>query len=127
MRIVIETIPHKSHRYSTCGDYFMDAEGTLQIRVSEEMPETSQGLVILHELAEMLMCRANGVSIKSIDDFDMNFEANRKPGDLSEPGDQPDAPYRDQHNIASGIERIVCAQMGVGFLEHEKAVDALFQ
>ena len=127
MKINIESIPHSTHRYPTCGDWWFDADGSLQIRVSEEMPDTSKELVVLHELAEVLMCKANGVTQKQVDDFDMAYESNRKPGDESEPGDQKNAPYFVQHGLATGIERIVATQMGVVWPEHEAAIGKLFE
>lgn len=127
MKIVIESIPHSSQRYSTCGDWFFDKDGTLHILVSEEMPGRSQQLVALHELAEVIMCQANAVTQEQVDEFDMAFEKNRKPGDESEPGDHADAPYNVQHGLATAIERIAATQMGVNWLEHEKAVGDLFE
>jgi hypothetical protein len=126
MNIFVKAIPHKEHRYPTCGDWWFD-EGTLHIRVSEEMDEKSQQLVILHELAEVMMCQSRGITQKQVDEFDMNFEANRVPGDDSEPGDHPHAPYQEQHNIATGIERIVCAHMGLAWVKHENEVNKLFE
>jgi len=126
MNIFVKAIPHSQQRYPTCGDWWFE-DGTLQIRVSEEMSWQSQQLVVLHELAEVMMCQANGISQKQVDEFDMNFEANRKPDDESEPGDSPQAPYQKQHNIATGIERIVCAQMGLAWSDHEADVNKLFE
>lgn len=125
MNIIIKSIPHKEHRYPTCGDWWFE-DGTLQIRVSEELPEKSQELVVLHELAEVFMCKANGVTQEQVDQFDMNFEANRHPDDESEPGDHPDAPYKDQHGLATAIERIAATQMGVNWLDHEHDIEHLF-
>ena len=126
MNIIIKSIPHKEHRYPTCGDWWYE-NGDLHIRVSEEMPIRSQHLVVLHELAEVMMCQANGVSQESVDHFDMNFEANRHPDDESEPGDHADAPYNVQHGLATAIERIAATQMGVNWLEHEKDIGKLFE
>lgn len=127
MKINVESIPHSTHRYSTCGDWWFDADGTLQIRVSQEMPVESQELVVLHELAEVIMCKANGVTQKQVDDFDMGFEKNRKPGDDSEPGDHKDAPYHDQHKLATIIEVIASVQMHKSWTEHEEAIGKLFE
>ena len=127
MNIIIKSIPHKQHRYPTCGDWFFEPDGTLVILVSEEMDEKSQQLVALHELAEVLMCKANGVTQKEVDEFDMNYEANRKPDDESEPGDSAIAPYNKQHSIATAIERMTCAQMGIAWADHEAQVSKLFE
>ena len=125
MKINIESIPHKTHRYPTCGDWWFEEDGTLQIRVSEEMPDTSKALVVLHELAEVIMCQANGVTQGQVDEFDMAYEKARQPGDESEPGDQKSAPYFTQHGIATGIERIAATQMGVSWEDHERYLEEL--
>jgi hypothetical protein len=127
MNILIKSIPHKSHRYPTCGDWWFDEDGTLQIRVSDEMPEKSQQLVVLHELAEVMMCQSQGITQKQVDEFDMNFEANRAPDDESEPGDSPSAPYHVQHSLATAIERIACSEMGIAWSDHDKEVGKLFE
>jgi hypothetical protein len=127
MNVTIKPIPHKEHRYPTCGDWWFDDNGDMQIRVSKELPDASQHLVALHEYAEALMCRASGVTQKDVDNFDMNFEANRKPDDNSEPGDHIEAPYYREHGIATALERMVATQMGIGWMEHEQAIGDLFK
>ena len=125
MNIIIRSIPHKSHRYPTCGDWF-EEDGTLYILVSDEMPEESKQLVALHEFAEWMMCKANGVTQKQVDTFDMGFEKNRQPGDESEPGDHPSAPYHVQHRLATSIELMTASQMKVDWAAHEEAIGKLF-
>lgn len=133
MKIIIESIPHKQHRYPTCGDWFYDEqepgtlEPTLRIRVSKELSVKSQELVVLHELAEVMMCNAMGITQQQVDEFDMKFEAERKDGDESEPGDSPDAPYRNQHAIATLVERAVAIHMGVNWESHEASIAHLFE
>lgn len=126
MNIIIKSIPHKDHRYPTCGDWYFEQDGTLIILVSDEMDPQSQQLVALHELAEVMMCQAAGITQKEVDDFDMNYEANRADGDESEPGDSAHAPYNKQHSVATAIERTVCAQMGLAWADHEQEVNKLF-
>jgi hypothetical protein len=127
MNVFIKPIPHKEHRYPTCGDWWFDENRDMQIRVSQELPDASQQLVALHEYAEALMCRANGVTQKDVDDFDMNFEANRKPDDESEPGDHVEAPYCREHGFATALERMVATHIGVGWMEHEQSIGDLFK
>jgi hypothetical protein len=112
MKIVIETIPHAKQRYSTCGDWFTDPDGTLHITVSEEMGEDSAMLVAIHELIEMFLCQQAFVTQEEVDAFDKEYERNRKPDDLdSEPGEDPKAPYREQHRIAKEIELRLCQEI----------------
>lgn len=84
-----------------------------------------EALVALHELVEVIKCKHDGVSQKDVDAFDIAFEKNRKPGNDDEPGDDPNAPYQNQHCLATGIERIMAAELGVDWREYDRAVMAL--
>jgi len=140
--IEIKTIPHTTHRYPTCGDwlykrelvrrfsipkdgYGAKLEDVLHILASELSDERREALVMVHELIEALSCKFAGIGQEAIDKFDMDYEANRKEGDESEPGDAADAPYRIQHGIASGVERILAAAWGVDWADYEKELAAL--
>lgn len=82
-------------------------------------------LIAVHELVEVLLCKHDGVTQKSVDKFDMAYEKKRKPNDDSEPGDNPKAPYVKQHCIATGVERILAAGLGVSWKEYEDELCAL--
>lgn len=122
MHIVIKTIPHEKHRYETCGDYFWDSDGTIQIRVSAMGNEDYEFLVALHELVEAHLCKKRGITDEVITRFDEGFEAVRPADDVSEPGDDPSAPYQNEHCFATAVERMACAALGVKWAEYEKAV-----
>lgn len=127
MDIVIKAIPHAEHRYPTCGDWWYDPDGSLQIRVSKELPQVSQDLVVLHELAEVRMCASSGIGQREVDDYDMRYEKERKPEDASEPGDHIEAPYFKEHQAATAIERLAASVMGVDWKDHEAAIEKLFE
>ncbi|HUD74541.1 MAG TPA: hypothetical protein VMQ76_05665 [Terracidiphilus sp.] len=132
MKIIIEIIPHKRQNYPTAGDWRLTPKGELLIRVSEEMGLASCGLVAIHELAEVFQCfdgfRMGKQDMKSVvrlvDAFDKKFE-----GDLvtEEPGDDPRAPYHRAHSIATAIERILCAEIGIAWKDHDDNVARLFE
>lgn len=126
-RIDIDVIPHSQQRYPTCGDWYYGEDKTLFIRVSKLPDSRYEFLVALHELVEVKLCEWSGISQEDVDKFDMDFEAHRHPDNDSEPGDSPDAPYRFQHCLASGVERIVAAVLGVDWKDYEKAINALFE
>jgi hypothetical protein len=133
MKITIESIPHASQRYPTCGDWEVMPDGTLAIRVSEEMGEDSCVLVALHELIEAKVAMRRGVTVKEVDDFDKEFEIRHRKGntldgertDNDEPGDDPLCPVFREHQFATAIEGLVCAMMEVPWPEHAKRVEAL--
>lgn len=122
MKILIETIPHKAHRYPTCGDWMRLPDGTLNIKVSEEIGDEYATLVALHELVEVLLCEKRGITDAEVTAFDEKFEADRDEGDESEPGDHPDAPYRREHLFATGIEKLMASELGVDWKHYDDAI-----
>ena len=128
MRILIETIPHDQQRYNTVGDWLVTADGTWHISISELptksalFPEKFAFLVAFHELIEMALCQSDGVTESEVDKFDLHYAGSR-----DEPGDDDDAPYYAQHQIATGLERTMAALLGVDWSEYEQAVNALTQ
>src|ERR1017187_2793580 len=120
MKIIIDTIPHEQHRNTTVGDWFYDADGTLHIKVSALSDWRREALIYVHELIEVLLCKHKGVLQQSADEFDLDFEARRLEGNEDEPGDDPAAPYVKQHCLATGVERILAAELGVKWKEYEQ-------
>lgn len=120
MRILIESIPHKDQRYDTCGDY-QDFTSHIYISVSELPDKREMLLIAIHELIEWALCDANWPRItnETIDAFDLAYRGDR------EPGDDTNAPYYTQHQIATGIERILAADMGVPWAVYEGHIKEL--
>lgn len=83
-----------------------------------------EACVAVHELVEVLMCMEAGITQEDVDKFDKDFEAHRHPDSVEEPGDSLDAPYRKQHGVASGIERILGAELGVDWNKYADEVEA---
>ena len=125
LKITIETIPHNKQRYPTVGDWWYGADASIHIAVSDMGDWKKEAAVALHELAEMLMCKACHVSPAEVDAFDTKYEENRAFGDLSEPGDHPLAPYRRQHIIATTFERVFAAELGLDWNEYNEKVELL--
>jgi hypothetical protein len=125
VKITIETIPHDQQRYPTCGDWWEDANGDLQIRVSDTGNPDFESLVGLHELVEVLLCRKRGITTEQVDAFDKAFEAARIEGNDDEPGDDPKAPYRKEHFFATNIEALMSAELGVNWQEYEAVLNEL--
>jgi hypothetical protein len=125
MKITIQTIPHSEQRYPTVGDWIWINDDELMIAVSEMPDWRHVALVAVHELAEVLMCKQAGITQKQVDDFDIDFESKRVKGNEDEPGDDPAAPYVKQHCIASGIERVLAAELGVSWKLYEQELMAL--
>ena len=132
MKIEITTISHDQQRYNTCGDWQFEGEPfgeerTLSIRVSDMGDARYEFLVGIHEAIEAFLAvnRLGPDVEKALDIFDMNYEKERKTEDESEPGDSSDCPVYLEHQIATGIERILAAHLNVDWKTYDGAVTGL--
>ena len=125
MKIIIETIKHENQEYETCGNWMFDKKGNLHIWVSDTKNNDYFFLIGIHEAIEAWLCRKRGIDERKITDFDITFEANRKDGDDSEPGDNEKAPYKNEHLFATGIEKLVASALQIGWNEYEKTINKL--
>lgn len=64
--------------------------------------------VAVHELVETYLCQRAGITESMVDEFDIAYDQNRLPGDVTEPGDDPKAPYYKQHKFATKVENLLC-------------------
>jgi len=121
--IYIYDIPHKDHRKEaseTVGDWHARG-GEDHIEVSGMKDERYELLIAVHELVEKVLCDTAGITEQQVDEFDNNFKG------VGEPGDDINAPYYHQHQIATIIERIVAVELNVNWEKYEKAIDSLFE
>lgn len=121
--IRIETVPHSVQRYNTLGDYqHTDYNRELTIRVSACGDFRYEALLAVHELVEALICEQTGITEQEIDTFDLHYA-----GDEDEPGNDLDAPYYQAHQVASGIERMMAAALGVHWPTYETVLKSVEQ
>ena len=126
MIIDVKVIPHNQQRYETVGDWYFNKDNNrLTIRVSAMRNKKYEFLVAMHEQIEAMLCIERGICEKEITLFDMKFEADRQPGDTSEPGDSPLAPYRREHFFATSLERLMAAELEVDWSKYDEAVYSL--
>jgi hypothetical protein len=123
MKIVIKTIPHNTQHYPTIGDWIFMPDGNLIIKVSDMNNWKYEALVGVHELIESLLCKDKGIKDQDVTAFDIAFEKNRIEGNLEEPGDQLNAPYHQQHQFATSIEKEFARALGVDWDIYDKHVD----
>jgi hypothetical protein len=139
MKTIIEVIPAEELRYESVGDWYLtnhcgpnlseenmvdswDEADTLHIKVAKMNDPRHEDLVILHELAEALMCRHEGVTPGQVDEFDKAWK--KKFGDaVYEPGNDPDAPHFRQHLLATAIENMVAGELEVNLDDYSIDLD----
>lgn len=109
-RINIQIIPHGLMRdQSQYGDYWIEADGSLQIRVSEYFDPRDARDIAIHELLEAWRCAERGVDFKAIDQFDLAHTDHPDPGLL------PNSPYHAEHIQSMQVEYLIAQQDGRDF------------
>ncbi len=127
MDICIKTIPHTEQNYDTVGDYWTNEDGLVEFRISK-IGDDYEFLVLIHELIEQYLTKRRGITEKSICEFDVQYEEERKKGlhpKDAEPGDDLKAPYRKEHKFATLLERLLAHELGVDWEEYEDIVMSL--
>lgn len=114
MSINIQVIPESQQRPEVNGaDWFWDEKGDLQVRVSPMSDWRYEVALAFHEAFEACLCKNDGVTQKSVDEFDMAFDkAHPDEPDLNA-GDELDAPYKVQHNYATIVDRLFIGACGL--------------
>src|SRR5712692_5900044 len=108
-KIKIEFIPHKTHKFSTVGYWFIEGD-LLTIQISNEICWQYKAAVLAHELIEVLLCILNGITTVECDNFDALFEKKYELGLVPksvEPGFDRHCPYRKGHIWGCRLERFV--------------------
>jgi hypothetical protein len=107
-RIVVEALPQSKMRYGTIGDWFeRDGDVVIQAVGVDPLSHDEAFLVALHELVEMKLCAKAGITQKEVDAFDAAHKGD------GEPGDEWNAPYREQHRKAMIIEHLMANFLGI--------------
>ena len=135
MDIHFKTIPHKSQRYNTCGDWIVRDGKLREVRVSQMPNDDYHFAVAIHEAVEAWLCLKNGITQKMVDDFDTSYEAARvqreaapcgcKPTDVSEPGNDRHAPYGKYHKFATRIEKMIISAMKISWKVYDDFIDSM--
>lgn len=128
MEIHIKTIPIESMRYPSCGDYWYDDLGILQVRVADMGDEFYEKMVVIHELIEEAITKKRGITEQQIMDFDLYYEKRREQGlvpEDSEPGFDQHAPYKKEHTFATSVEMGMCALAEEDWNTYDKIVNEL--
>ena len=119
-QIIILSVPHSAQRYPTAGDWEL-VGGTLTIRVSRMPDQRMEWALALHELVEALLCTSRNITTEMVDEWDIKGEGAQ----LSEPGDDPRAPYFNEHMFATRIEEEFVNELDLNWHYYEDAIDNL--
>ena len=119
MNICIKVIPENQHRKEVSGaDWFFDANGDLQVRVSPMSDWRYEILLAFHEAFEAIACKHHSVSVAAVDEFDQKYYETH--ADDLDAGDDPACPYRKEHNAATAAERILAGELGIVWSDYDR-------
>jgi hypothetical protein len=115
-RVIMTVLPPGQMRYRTCGDWRFETPGVLLIEVADSGNWIFNLLVGIHELIEVFLCTAQGVTQKQVDRFDFQHQ------DDDDPGEHPKAPYHAQHMLAMSVEMLLSVALGVKWRPYSEAL-----
>lgn len=125
MNITIKVIPHSEQRYDTVDDWTFDSEGNLNINVSDCGDWKKESCIAVHAICEALLCFDRGIDEPMIAAFDKIYEQEREVelhGPEEEPGNDPAAPYRNEHLFAESLERPLAKELKLDWDSYCKTV-----
>jgi hypothetical protein len=127
MNINIKVIPESEQRETVNGaDWFFDDQGDLQVRVSPMSDWRYEVALAFHEAFEACLCKNNGVTQKSVDDFDMAYDLAHPDQPDINAGDEPDAPYVREHNYATIVDRLFIGACGLFWKKYDDELATVY-
>ena len=96
MKINMETLPHVTQIYGTCGNYWVDEAGTIQISVSETGNDDFNWLVFLHEAIVQKLSQHRGMKLTD-----------------------------KEHLLAAGIEKIMASLLDLDWNKYENTISEI--
>jgi hypothetical protein len=118
--IDIRTINHYNQKYPTAGDYF-ELCGNWHVRISRMKDWRYEFLVLMHELTEMALTKHHNIDWELIDEFDIRGKGATHP----DPGTLEEAPYHNEHALATQIEKKLAKMLGVDWETYDLAFEDL--
>lgn len=121
IKITLDTDSVEKHRYKSIDDWsdpIKEGEKTHFRAVVGDMGNMDYDfLVLIHALVEQYLCFRHGIKDKEVSDFDKQHIEHENPGDLE------DAPYHNEHSVATDVEALVSVALNVNWLEYEKTIE----
>lgn len=114
MRQLVVTFPDRLMNGQL--DDYGHTKDAIWLAIKDTGVEVYNLILLVHGLVEYILTQGRGLPLQLIDRFD---EAHP---DSEEPGDEVNSPYRNEHGIALGIERILCAYLNIPWKVYEEAL-----
>lgn len=118
LTINMRTVPHDKQRYDTAGDWSYSKDDDhliITVWASDSGSVHSTFLLMMHEVVEAYLAWQRGISPEAVTAWDVAYTGE------GEPGDGALCPYREAHQYAEVIERMLAAMIPVdwnGYIAH---------
>jgi hypothetical protein len=138
IKVNIESRKFKDMPYPSLDYYYENSDGSVDLGAAEELSEKAQFLVLMHAMIEYYLCKFNGITEPEIAKWDLEIEELVKLGELSDETDPGyavisdgegagiQAPYRDQHHLATAVEGLLLPSMQYSEAEYIKEMETLW-
>lgn len=125
INLKITTVNHNKKRYNTVSDYFIGAEGEINLKISKFSDAKMEMIIAVAELAKILLCCNSEIDAEAIEDFGYAFDDSRKLMDATNPFNDIDAPNYKQQIIANKLIRIMCKELDIDWNDYQKEISNL--
>jgi len=133
LKINIRTKPVQRLRFKDVADYYfiispVEEDKVLKITVAEMENPDYEFLVALHEFIESYLLVRKNTDLNKIDEWEERFGKERKEGKRPQnaiAGEQEDCPYKEEHKIATEIEKKMAEYLEVDWQEYDKYLEKL--
>jgi hypothetical protein len=126
MKIIIKTIPHSEQRLGQAGDWWFEANGDLQVRVSDVGDWRMEFLYARHEMDEAMLCKHAGITTEMVDEGDAELDRKGATNDPESFSGYPGSVYQNQHNDALASEWQMSRLLGVDWDDYGVKYDHLW-
>jgi hypothetical protein len=127
MNITIKTVPPQDMRPEVDGaDWYLDANGDLQVRVCPMSDPRMEMALALHEAFEAVLCLHAGITVDEVDKFDQAYDLAHPDDNDIEAGDDPACPYQVEHSLATAVERIYTAYTNLNWFEYDSELKKVY-
>jgi len=113
-----KTVEAKEMRYDTVGDWNIKKgkdSSSVDVWTADMGNVDFNFLILIHELVEAYLCLKRNISNKEVMDFDKKSVAE-------DPGHSEKAPYHEEHEFATKIEKLIAQQLKVKWDRYDDKV-----
>ena len=116
----IKFISAAEQKYPTLGNYG-EASDHVWFEITKFDNEDYSIAVLIHEIWEFYRNKKEGISVASVDKFDLSHP------ELDDPGLSKEAPYHKTHMEADAVERLYIIQSGNDWVDYEAAAEKIME